>query len=163
MNHFGEFAEIKVFTRLRRQRARILLVSRKSHIDGNKTYVVRSGNSDTVLEWMPAHMKDLLVEIDLICIGLLPHTCTLTRRTSSPTSSFLCTIRARCVDWSWYTDLFSFESRFVSLQNDFGLLFRIRGIDHEVVVVGPGHDVASIAREDYFKFVKNAVIFIGVT
>lgn len=37
------------------------------------SHVVCSRDGDTVLEWMPAHMQDLLVEVDLIGVRLLPH------------------------------------------------------------------------------------------
>lgn len=42
------------------------------------TYVVRSRNGDAVLERMPAHMQDLLVEINCIRIRLLAHPRSLT-------------------------------------------------------------------------------------
>ena len=37
------------------------------------TYVVRRGDSNAILERVPAHMQNLLVEIDLIGVRLLAH------------------------------------------------------------------------------------------
>ena len=54
---------------------------------GKQTYVIRGSNRYAVLERMPAHMQDLLVEVDLIRIGLLPHSPPLPARSSSRTSS----------------------------------------------------------------------------
>src|SRR2546423_5534381 len=54
---------------------------------GRQTYVIRGSNCYAILEWMPAHMQDLLVEVDLIRIGLLPHSPPLPTRSSSRTSS----------------------------------------------------------------------------
>ena len=42
-----------------------------------KTHVVRSSNSDAVLMGMPAHMQDLLVEVNLIRVRLFLHPATL--------------------------------------------------------------------------------------
>ena len=37
-----------------------------------------------------------------------------------------------------------------------------RGVYHEIVVVGAGHDVFGVAGEDDFEFVEDAVVFVGV-
>jgi hypothetical protein len=49
----------------------------------SSTYVVSSCDRNTVLEWMPAHVENLLVEVDLVGIGLFPHALTLPNRPSS--------------------------------------------------------------------------------
>jgi len=106
------------------------------------TYVVSSGNSDTVLKGVPAHMQYLLVEIDLICIRLLPHSGPLSssRRTSS-TGALLCAVRTRAVDRCRHPDLLRFEGALVRLQYNLCLLLGVGWVDHEVVVVGTCHDV----------------------
>lgn len=41
------------------------------------THIVCSCNCYTIFKRMPTHMKDLLVEVYLICVGLFPHPTTL--------------------------------------------------------------------------------------
>lgn len=112
---------------------------------------------------MPAHVKNLFVEVDLIRIGFLSHACALTRGTTSTAGSLLRTIWTCCIDRCWYSDLLGFECRFISLKNNFGLLLRIGGVDHEVIVVGACHHIATVARKDDLEFVKDAIVLVGVT
>ena len=51
---------------------------------GESTYVVRGRNGNAILEGMPAHVQDLLVEVDLIRIGLLLHPATRASRAAGP-------------------------------------------------------------------------------
>ena len=37
------------------------------------TYIIRRSDGNAVFLWMPAHVQDLLVEVDLVRIGLLTH------------------------------------------------------------------------------------------
>src|ERR1700712_3689004 len=97
------------------------------------TYIVGCSNSNAIFERMPAHVQNLLVEINLICIGLLSHSTALARctscRTSGSGSTLLSTIRGcracGCVDRSWNANLFRLEGRLVCLQNNFDFLVRI--------------------------------------
>lgn len=57
----------------RRRRAGIGLVFCSRRRGGTKAHIVGRGNGNAVFEWMPAHVQDLLVEVDLIGIGLFLH------------------------------------------------------------------------------------------
>jgi hypothetical protein len=135
---------------------------------GKQTYVIRGSNRYAVLERMPAHMQDLLVEVDLIRIGLLPHSPPLPTRSSSRTSSPRTTLLSttgwarRAVDRCRDADFLCFERRLVGLKDHFRFSLRVRWIDHEVVVVAAGHDITAVTAEDHFKLIKNAVIFVRV-
>ena len=131
-------------------------------------YVVRRRNSNTILLRMPAHMQDLLVKINLVRIGLLPHTLGATSRggavrptallASDSVPSTLCTWVHRGRD----ADLLGFEGGLVGLQDDFGVVARLGGVDHEVVVVGACHDVPSVAGEGDFELVEDGVVLVRV-
>lgn len=41
-------------------------------------HIVRSRNCNTILKWMPTHVENLLVEVDLIRVRLFPHPSALT-------------------------------------------------------------------------------------
>lgn len=47
------------------------------------SYIVRGGNRNAVLEWMPAHVQDLLVEVDLVRVRLLAHSLALSWRSGT--------------------------------------------------------------------------------
>ena len=115
---------------------------------------------------MPAHVQNLLVEIDLIGVCLLAHPLRASHRTGRATSTLLAILtrpRARSgIHRSGNADFFRLECAFVSLKDDLGVVALIGGVDHEVVIVGASHDVLGVTREDYFKLVKDAVVFIGV-
>ena len=117
---------------------------------------------------MPTHVQDLLVEVDLVCISLLPHPSTLASRAvrgraARSRASLLRAIRGCGIDGSWNADFLCLECRFVCLQDDFRLSLGIRGVDHEVVVVAACHDIAWRRRtEDDLEFVEDAVVLVGV-
>lgn len=81
------------------------------------TYIVRSRDRYAVFEWMPAHMQDLLVEVDLVRISLLLHSRALTSRSrcwaASSRIAFLVrwSVRGACsrIDGRWNTNLFLLE------------------------------------------------------
>ena len=117
---------------------------------------------------MPAHVQNLLVEIDLVCIRLFPHALSLpsctSGRTAGSRAALLAAVRAcgrvhRCGN----ANLLGLESGLVSLQNHFGILLRVRWVDHEVVVVAPRHDVLAVAREHDLELVEDAVVLVGVS
>lgn len=109
---------------------------------------------------MPAHVKDLLVEINLIRIGFLLHPATWTSRATRSGTVLLSvgSLVHRCR----YADLLCLEGRLVGLQHNLGVLARFGGVNHEVVVVAACHDILRITREDDFEFVENTVVFVGV-
>ena len=126
-------------------------------------YVVSSGNSDTVLERMPAHMQYLLVEVDLIRIRLLAHSCSLPSSwRPGSTGTLPGAIGTRAVDRRRHTNLLRLEGALVCLQHNLSFLLRIGWIDHEVVVVGARHDIGAITTENDLEFVKDAVILVGI-
>src|SRR4051794_29833466 len=85
---FAPYQERFSSTTPRRRTARCLVSVGYNHGSKRKrTYVIRGSNRYAVLERMPAHVQDLLVEVDLIRIGLLPHSPPLPTRSSSGTSS----------------------------------------------------------------------------
>ena len=113
-------------------------------------------------------MQNLLVEVNLVRIGLLPHSLRRTRcpgsRTTSPRAPLLTCRRAGGrVDRGGNPDFLRLESGLVSLEHDFGFLLGVGWVDHEVVVVAAGHYVAAVAAEDDFEFIEDAVIFVCVT
>lgn len=110
---------------------------------------------------MPTHVQDLLVEVDLVRVCLLAHAL----RTASGrarTATLLAVLTSAGVHGRRDTDLLGFEGALVSLKDDFGVLVRIAGVDHEVVVVGASHNVPRITREGDLKLVENAVVLICV-
>lgn len=131
-----------------------------------ETYVVSRRNGDTIFEWMPAHVKNLLVEIDLISISLFPHPTTLASASpswaASSRATLLSPVRTCCIDGSGHSHFLGFEGRFVGLKNDLGFLLRVGGVNHEVVVVASCHDIATVSTEDDFKLIKDAVVLVGV-
>ena len=134
-----------------------------------ETYIIRSRNGNTILKWMPAHMQYLLVEIDLIGISLLSHSCTLTD-TSSWAPGSGATLFTRCgirgtggIDRRRNAYFLCFEGGFVGLKDNFCFCFGIGRVNHEIVVVATCHYVAAIAREDHFEFIKDTVVFVCIT
>src|SRR5690606_5076242 len=89
-------------TELRKQKA----VSKVSMVLNMTTisisYIIRSRNGDRVFKGMPAHVQNLLVKVNRICIGLLPH-------------SVRPQLLVASVHWHWYSDLLRLESRLVRL------------------------------------------------
>lgn len=134
------------------------------------TYIVRGRDGNTVLERMPAHVQDLLVEVYLVCIRLFPHPSPLApgpgRRAARSRIIFLARrpIGRACrrVDGRWYADLLSLESRFVGLQYHLHFLVRVRGVYHEVVVVTSSHYIFGVTGENDFEFVENAIVLVRV-
>jgi len=122
------------------------------------TYVVRSGNGNAVLEGVPAHVQNLLVEVDLIGIRLLLHATAGASRAAGPRSGLL----AALVHGSGHTDLLRLERRLVRLEHNLRILFFLRRVNHEVVVITAGHDVLGVAGEDNLELVEDAVVFVGV-
>lgn len=113
---------------------------------------------------MPAHVQDLLVEIDLVGIGFLAHPLCPGRAACSG-AILLAAIRSgtrRRVDRSWHAHFLSLERRFVGLQDDLYLLLRVRRVNHEVVVVAARHDILRIARKDNLELVEYTVVLIGI-
>ena len=110
---------------------------------------------------MPAHVKDLLIEINLVRIGFFLHPATWTSRATRPGTILLSVgpLVHRCR----YADLLCLESRLVGLQHNLGVLARFGGVNHEVVVVTACHDILCITREDNFEFVKDTIVLVGVT
>lgn len=117
---------------------------------------------------MPAHVQDLLVEVDLVRIRLLSHPSTLSTGSRSGTAcsgGSLLAIRpgaGRRVDGRWDSNLLGLEGRLVGLEHHLNLLFGVGGVDHEVVVVTAGHDILGIAGEDDLKLVEDAVVLVCV-
>lgn len=123
-----------------------------------KTHIIRSSNGDAVLMRVPAHMQNLLVKVDLVGVGLLAHALgTASRRAGPATLLAILGVHGR-----GDSDLLRLECALVGLQDNLGVLIRITGIDHEVVVVRAGHDISCITGESDFKLVKDAVILVGV-
>ena len=109
---------------------------------------------------MPAHVKDLLVEINLIRIGLLPHPAARTNR-ATRSGAVLLPVGAP-VHGRGHANLLRLERRLVGLQHNLGVLVLVGGVDHEVVVVASGHDVLRITREDDLEFIEDTVVFVCV-
>ncbi len=93
------------------------------------SYVIRRGDRNAVLERVPTHVQDLLVEVDLIRIRLLAHPLALAWRSwaARPRAAFLA-VRSRArgrVDRRWDPDLLRLEGRLVRLQHHLDLLLRV--------------------------------------
>lgn len=129
------------------------------------THVVRGRNGNAVLEWMPAHMQNLLVEVNLVRIRLLTHPLACSRRAARTRPVLLTAISGRTcrrVDRSGNAHFLGLERRLVGLQYNLNFLLWIGWVDHEVIVVAASHDVLAIARKDNLKLVEDTVIFVGV-
>ena len=126
---------------------------------GSVTYVVRGRNRNTVLKGMPAHVQDLLVEVDLVGIGLLLHPTARTRGAARPRASLL---SITLVHGRWYANLLRLEGRLVRLQHNLRLLLLVCRVDHKVVVITAGHDVLGITGEHNLELVENAVVLIRI-
>ena len=126
-----------------------------------KTHVVRSSNSDAVLMGMPAHMQDLLVEVDLIGVGLLAHALGATSWRARPTT-LLAVLTGTGVHGRGNANLLCLEGALVCLQHDLGVLVRVARVDHEVVVIRACHDILCVSGEGHFELVKDAVVLVGV-
>ena len=111
-------------------------------------------------------MQDLLIKIDLIGVGLLAHSASLAGGAgcgAAGAGGALFGAVGRCaVDGGGDADLLGFEGGFVGLEDDFGFDFGVGGVDHEVIVVAAGHDVAAVAAEDDFEFVEDTIILVCV-
>lgn len=82
------------------------------------TYIIRRSDGNAVFLWMPAHVQDLLVEVDLVRIGLLTHPLRTTSWAAG--SAALLTVFAgtgarRAVHGCWNADLLGLEGTLVSL------------------------------------------------
>jgi hypothetical protein len=127
-----------------------------------ETYVVRSSNGDAVLMGMPAHMQNLLVEVDLIGVGLLAHTLGATSWGARPTA-LLAVLTSTGVHGRGNADLLRLEGALVRLQHDLGVLVRVARVDHEVVVIRACHDILRVSGESHLELVEDAVVLVGVT
>lgn len=108
---------------------------------------------------MPAHVQDLLVEVDLIRIGFLLHaTAGAGRAAGSRTGLLSVTLAHR----RRYTNLLCLECRLVCLEHNLRILFFLCGVDHEVVVVAAGHNVLRVAREDHLELVEDAIVLVRI-
>ena len=129
------------------------------------THIVRRRNRYAVLLWMPAHVKNLLVKVNLVRIGLLPHSLRSAGRTvgSAALLAVLTSAWTRgIVHWRGYADLLRLERTLVRLQHDFSVLAFFAWVDHEVVVVAAGHDILRIAGEDDLEFVEDTVVLVCI-
>src|SRR4051794_22367914 len=64
--------------------------------DGERAHVIGRRNGDAVLKWMPAHVQNLLVEINLVRVRLLAHPLALgARRAAGPGTTLLAAVRCR--------------------------------------------------------------------
>src|SRR3954463_7365967 len=97
---------------------------------GGKTYIVSGSDSNGGLEWMPAHMQNLLVVVEMFSICFFPHSTRNACASWASCSSLLATI-----DWSWYSNLLRFKRTLIRLENNLHFLLRIRRIYHKVIVV----------------------------
>jgi hypothetical protein len=131
----------------------------KEWLPGGGTYVVRSCNRNTVLKGMPAHVQDLLVEVDLVGIGLLLHP---TAGTGGAARSRASLLSIALVHGRWYANLLRLEGRLVRLQHNLRLLLLVCRVDHEVIVITAGHDVLGITGEHHLELVENAVVLIRI-
>src|SRR5262245_58894527 len=93
---------------------------------GGVTHVVGCRDGNAVLEWVPAHVQDLLVEIDLVGICLLAHPLSLARRRAACAGTALLASvghgAGRRVDGSGHPNLLSLKCRLVGLEHDLHLL-----------------------------------------
>lgn len=135
------------------------------------TNIICSRNRYAVFKRMPAHVQNLLVEINLVRVRLFLHPSPLTSCACRwATSSRIALFTSRpirrtcgCVDWGGDPNLLLLESRLIGLKNNFRLPLRIRGIDHEVVIVATCHHILGVAGEDDLELVEDAVILVSVT
>ena len=67
-------------TMRRKQKARMASLASARQRKVGWDYVVSGRNCNAVLEWMPAHVQDLFIEIDLIRVCFFFHPSTLTAR-----------------------------------------------------------------------------------
>lgn len=124
------------------------------------TYVVGGRNGNTIFIRMPAHVQDLLVEVDLVRIGLLLHAAAGAGRAARARAVLLSV--GVLVHRRRHAHLLRLEGRLVRLEHDLRVLALVRGVDHKVVVVAAGHDILGIAREDHLEFVEDAVVLVRV-
>lgn len=110
---------------------------------------------------MPAHVQDLLIEIDLVRIGLLLHPATGTGRAVRPRTGLLAV--APSIHRRRHPDLLRLERRLVRLQHGLRVPTRLGRVYHEVVVVTSGHDVLRITREDHLELIEDAIVLVRVT
>lgn len=82
---------------------------------------------------MPAHVQNLLVEVNSIGVGLLAHACTLAGWTVGSAVALLAVLGA--VHGRGDADLLRLESALICLQNNFSVLAGLGRVDHEIVVV----------------------------
>ena len=135
------------------------------------TNIISSRNRYAVFKRMPAHVQNLLVKINLVRVRFFLHPSPLTScscRWAASSRVTLLTSRpirrtCRCVDGGWNPNLLLLESRLIGLKNNFRLPFRIRGINHEIVVVAACHHILGVAGKDDLEFVEDAVILVSVT
>ena len=127
------------------------------------THIVRRRDSDAVLLWMPRHVQDLLVKVNLVRIGFLAHPLRSSNRTARSGSllTVLCASPS-IVHWRWNTHLLRLERTLVSLEHNLCVFAFFRRVDHEIVVVRARHDILGIAREYNFELVEDAVVLVGV-
>lgn len=120
---------------------------------------------------MPAHVQNLLVEIDLVRVRLFLHPSPLAscscRWAASPRVTLFTSRPIRrtcgCVDRGWDPNLLLLESRLIGLKNNFRLPLRIRRIDHEIIIVAACHHILGVAGEHDLELVEDAVILVSVT
>lgn len=123
-------------------------------------HVVGRSNGNAILIGMPAHVQDLLIEIDLLRVRLLLHATARPSRAAGPGVALLSI--GPLVHRRGNADLLRLESRLVRLQYNLRLLGGVCGVDHKIVVVASGHDIFSIAGEDHFKFIEDTVVLVRV-
>ena len=126
-----------------------------------KTHVVRSSNGDAVLMGMPAHMQNLLVEVDLIGVGLLTHALGTASWRARP-AALLAVLTGTGVHGRGNANLLCLECALVCLQHDLGILVRVARVDHEVVVIRACHDILCVSGEGHLELVEDAVVLVGV-
>ena len=126
-----------------------------------QTHVVRSSNGDAVLMGMPAHMQNLLVEVDLVSVGLLAHALGATSWRAGP-AALLAVLTGTGVHGRRNANLLGLEGALVGLQNDLGVLVRVARVDHEVVVIRACHDILCVSGEGHLELVEDAVVLVGV-
>lgn len=92
------------------------------------TYIISCGDGDAVLEGVPAHVKNLLVEVNLVGVRLLPHSLALATRTVGPRVVLLPVCGSwtrRGVDGRRNSNFLSLESRLVCLKYYFRLFLGV--------------------------------------
>ena len=115
---------------------------------------------------MPAHVENLLVEINLVRVRLFAHPRALAGRTVGAAVALLAVLTGararRIVHRCGYANFLGLECALVCLQHDLGVLAFFRRVDHEIVVVRAGHDVLAVAGVDDLELVEYRVIFVRV-